>query len=42
MSWELADILNALMALPNLISLFLLSGEVSRLTREYFARTEKL
>lgn len=41
MIWELADILNALMALPNLISLFLLSGEVSRLTRDYFSQRQR-
>jgi AGCS family alanine or glycine:cation symporter len=32
--WLLADILNALMAVPNLISLILLAPEVARLTRE--------
>ena len=31
--WELADLLNALMALPNLASLLLLSGEVKRLVK---------
>lgn len=36
--WLLADTLNALMALPNLIALFLLSPVVFALTREYFAR----
>lgn len=36
--WTLSDILNALMAVPNLIGLLLLSGEVARLTRDYFAR----
>ncbi|MEB3158995.1 MAG: sodium:alanine symporter family protein [Synechococcus sp.] len=33
--WDIADILNALMALPNLISLLLLSGTVFSLTKAY-------
>ncbi len=37
--WLVADTLNALMALPNLIALLLLSPVVFKLTREYF--TEK-
>ena len=41
MIWEIADLLNALMALPNLISLFLLSGEAARLTRGYFAQRQR-
>ena len=36
--WLVADTLNALMAIPNLIALLLLSPVVFRLTREYFAR----
>ncbi|KAF0190573.1 MAG: alanine or glycine:cation symporter AGCS family [Gammaproteobacteria bacterium] len=36
--WLLADTLNALMAVPNLIALLLLSPVVFALTREYFAR----
>lgn len=36
--WLLADTLNALMALPNLVALLLLSPVVFRLTREYFAK----
>lgn len=35
--WTVADILNALMAVPNLIALLLLSPVIFRLTREYFA-----
>ena len=35
--WLLADVLNGLMAIPNLIALLLLSPVVFRLTREYFA-----
>lgn len=39
--WLVADTLNALMALPNLVALLLLSPVVFRLTREYFeARSE--
>jgi AGCS family alanine or glycine:cation symporter len=34
--WLVAEILNALMALPNLIALLLLSPVVFKLTREYF------
>lgn len=36
--WLLADTLNALMAIPNLIALLLLSPVVFTLTREYFQR----
>ena len=36
--WLLADTLNALMALPNLIALLLLSPVVFRLTKTYFAK----
>ncbi len=35
--WLVADTLNALMALPNLIALLLLSPVVFKLTKEYFA-----
>ena len=35
MIWTIADILNGLMAIPNLIGVLLLSGTVFRLTREY-------
>ena len=37
-AWLVADTLNGLMALPNLVSLLLLSPLVLRLTREHFAR----
>jgi AGCS family alanine or glycine:cation symporter len=37
-AWLLADTLNALMALPNLVALVLLSPTVFLLTREYLAR----
>lgn len=35
--WNIADIFNGLMAFPNLISLFALSGVVGKETRAYFA-----
>lgn len=35
--WGIADILNGLMAIPNVLALFVLSGLVVRLTREHFA-----
>ncbi|MDX1578978.1 MAG: amino acid carrier protein [Gemmatimonadota bacterium] len=38
--WLAADILNALMAAPNLVGLLLLSGLVWRETRTYFGRPE--
>jgi alanine or glycine:cation symporter, AGCS family len=37
--WLVADTLNALMAIPNLIALLLLSPVIFKLTREYFAKT---
>ncbi len=36
--WNIADITNILMALPNLISLILLAGLVARLQKEYLLR----
>lgn len=36
-AWNLASVLNALMAVPNLIAVLGLSGIVIKLTREYFA-----
>ena len=35
--WSIAETFNGLMAIPNLTALFLLSGTVVRLTKEYFA-----
>jgi AGCS family alanine or glycine:cation symporter len=37
--WNLADVTNILMALPNLLSLALLAGLAQRLKNEYFARS---
>jgi AGCS family alanine or glycine:cation symporter len=36
LAWSVADTLNGLMAIPNLIAVALLSPVVLRLTREYF------
>ncbi len=36
--WDLADALNGLMAFPNLVALLLLSGVVTKETRQYFNR----
>ena len=36
--WDIADTLNGLMAIPNLIALLLLSGVVAKITREYFSK----
>ena len=35
--WTIADIFNALMAIPNIIALLALSGVIARETRSYFA-----
>ncbi|UCF69011.1 MAG: amino acid carrier protein, partial [Acidobacteriota bacterium] len=36
--WKLSDVMNGLMALPNLVGLLLLSGVIARETRSYFDR----
>ena len=36
--WDVADTFNGLMAIPNFIALFGLSGVVTKLTKEYFAK----
>ncbi len=36
--WSVSDVMNGLMALPNLVGLLLLSGVIVRGVREYFAR----
>lgn len=38
--WNIADTFNGLMAIPNLIALFLLGGKVVQLTKDYFAGNE--
>ena len=37
-AWDLADTINGLMIIPNLVGLILLSGEVVKLKNEYFGR----
>ena len=39
--WDIADTLNGLMAIPNFIALFALSGVVAKLTKEHFAKVKK-
>ena len=39
--WNIAETFNGLMAIPNLIALFLLAGTVVKLTREYFAGNDQ-
>ena len=36
-AWDIADTFNGLMAIPNFVALFALSGVVAKLTREHFA-----
>ncbi len=40
--WTIADITNALMAIPNIISLLALSGVVAQMTDEYFKKFPQL
>ena len=40
--WSLADTLNGLMAIPNLIGVLFLSGTVFKLTKEYFAKEKSV
>ena len=37
LAWDLADTFNGLMAIPNFVALFALSGVVAKLTREHFS-----
>lgn len=39
--WNLADIFNGLMALPNIIAIVFLSGTVSKETKDYFKRLKQ-
>jgi AGCS family alanine or glycine:cation symporter len=39
--WAFADIANALMVLPNILSLIVLSAVIARETKEYFSGTER-
>lgn len=40
--WDIADTLNGLMAIPNFIALFALSGVVAKLTKEHFFQKDGL
>ena len=40
-AWNIADTFNGLMAIPNFIALFALSGTVAKLTKDYFASKSK-
>ncbi len=40
--WNIADIFNGLMALPNIVALVVLSGVMARESKEYFAREKHL
>ena len=39
--WDISETFNGLMAIPNLIALFLLSNVVVKLTKEYFENEGK-
>jgi AGCS family alanine or glycine:cation symporter len=39
--WDLADTFNGLMAIPNFIALFALSGVVAKETKKYFSAKDK-
>ena len=39
--WDIADTFNGLMAIPNFIALFALSGTVAKLTKEHFGKKNK-
>ncbi len=39
--WTIADIFNGLMAIPNIIALFVLSGVVAKETKEYFEKKKQ-
>lgn len=40
LAWDIADTLNGLMAIPNLVALLLLSGTVAKITRDYFKKDQ--
>ncbi len=40
--WDLADTFNGLMAIPNFIALFALSGVVAKITKDYFKKDSPL
>ena len=42
LAWNIADTLNGLMAIPNLIGVLALSGVVVKSTREFFSKDKEL
>ena len=40
--WSIAETFNGLMAIPNLIAVFLLSGTVVKMVKEYFCYRRKI
>ena len=40
--WTIADIFNGLMALPNMIALFALSGVVAKETKDFFDKKKHM
>ena len=40
--WDIADTLNGLMAIPNLIGVLGLSGVIIKLTKEYFSKEKEV
>ena len=36
--WTIADIFNGMMAIPNMIALFALSGVIAKETKDFFTR----
>ena len=42
MVWHLANILNGLMAIPNLIGVLGLSGVIVKLTKDFFADPDRV
>ncbi|EKC52017.1 Sodium:alanine symporter, partial [human gut metagenome] len=39
--WTIADIFNGLMAIPNMIAIFALSGIVAKETRDFFKTSQR-
>ena len=42
LAWDIADTLNGLMAIPNLIGVLVLCPVVAQLTKEHFSKVDKL
>jgi AGCS family alanine or glycine:cation symporter len=39
--WAFGDFANAMMALPNLVAILLLSGKVAHMSKDYFAEMKR-